>query len=163
VGEREPLSPDEPSKGLWLRFVNNCRLPIIVAIFNTENTKREPGVGVYDEVVARPQKGPIVHFDIPGKTQARPAAPPEQAPPEGYALPHVFSTTAISPGENLLFNLPLNHVGPSWALQIRFYLALPGEGYGTGPYSVVSFDWQDVPEKFRETEFVPAPAKPTTR
>src|SRR5712692_3054608 len=57
VGDREPLSADEPSKGLWLRLVNNCRLPITVATFNTENPGPDPGIGVYDEVVKVPVNG----------------------------------------------------------------------------------------------------------
>jgi hypothetical protein len=158
VGDREPLSADEPSKGLWLRLVNNCRLPIAVAIFNTENAEPNPGIGLFDEVVSQQMKGSIVHFETPGKIQAKPPSPPEQEPPEGYPLPHVFSTTTIPPGENLLFNLPLNHVGPSWYLQVRFYFELPGGGYGSGPYSVVSFDWQDIPEKLRAPS--PSPLSP---
>src|SRR6266852_5851871 len=58
VGEREPLSADETSRGLWLRFVNNCRIPVIVAIFDTGTAN--PGVGVYDEVVRLTVKLPIV-------------------------------------------------------------------------------------------------------
>jgi hypothetical protein len=151
VGSREPLSPDEPTKGLWLRLVNNCRIPVKVAIFNTENPGPNTGIGVYDEVVPLAVKRPVPIFDSgPGKSDQKHLAPPQQEPPKGYSLPEVFSTTTISPGENLLLNLPLNHVGPSWDLQIRFYFELPGEGYGSGPYSVVSFDWQDIPKKFRE-------------
>jgi hypothetical protein len=150
VGGREPLSPDEPSKGLWLSLVNNCRLPVIVAIFSTENAEPNSGIGVYDEVVKLPMKGPTVQFDVSGRAQTKRTAPLAQEPPEGYSLPHVFSTTTISPGGNLLFNLPLNHVSASWYLQVRFYFELPGEGYGSGPYSVVSFDWQDIPESLRE-------------
>ena len=82
-----------------------------------------------------------------------------EEPPKGYFAPDVISTTIIPPGKDLLFSVPLNHVSPAWYLQVRFYFALPGEGYGTGPYSVVSFDWQDVPEKFRD----PLSLKPTTR
>jgi hypothetical protein len=163
VGNREPLSPSESHKGLWLLLVNNCRLPITVAIFNTENPGPDHGIGAYDEVVRLPMKAPTVQFSTPDKTHAIPTSLSAQKPPEGYSLPHVFSTTTISPGENLLFNLPLNHVGPSWYLQVRFYFELPGEGYGTGPYSVVSFDWQDIPEEFREQEAAPVPHKPTTQ
>jgi hypothetical protein len=147
VAHREPLSPDETAKGLWLRLVNNCRVPITVAIFNTENAGPDPGVGVYDEVVPLAVKSGL---PILGLAENRPKAivtPKEDPPPEGYTLPDTFSTTTISPGDSLLFNLPLNHVGPSWSLQIRFYLET---SYGSGPYSVVSFDWQDIPEKLRQ-------------
>jgi hypothetical protein len=155
VGDREPLSPDETTKGLWLRLVNNCRIPIVVAIFNTGTT--DPGVGVYDEVVPHPSRLPILSFPHRGERQSKPATPVQEAPPAGYSPPDVISTTIISPGKDLLFSVPLNHVGPSWSLQIRFYLALPGDAYGSGPYSVVFFYWQDIPEKFREP-----PGTPTT-
>jgi hypothetical protein len=153
VGHREPLSADEPDKGLWLRLVNNCQVPITVATFNTENPGHDRGIGVYDEVVSVAGKGhlPILHF--PGKHENPPkTAQPQEDPPEGYSLTDVFSTTTISPGDELLFNVPRNHVGPSWYLQIRFYLALPGEGYGDGPYSVVSFDGQDIPKQLNDVQ-----------
>ncbi|SRR6266436_849858 len=156
VGDREPLSADEPSKGLWLRLVNNCRIPITVAIFNTENASPDAGIGIYDEVVSHPSRLPILHFPSrPSERRSKPAAPVQEQAPEGYSLADAFSTTTIAPGESLLFNFPLNHVGPSWGLQIRFYFELPGDSYGTGPYSVVSFDWQDIPEKFRELQGMP--------
>jgi len=162
VGDREPLSPDEPTKGLWLRLVNNCRIPIVVAIFDTGTVNA--GVGVFDEVVPLAAKRPLPIFHLPGqaKSQPKPATVKEE-PPEGYSPPDVFSTTIVSPGENLLFSVPLNHVGPTWSLEIRFYFEVARVSYGTGPYSVVSFYWQDIPEKFRESGPVPVSPKPATR
>lgn len=150
VGKRDPLLPTENNKGLWLRLVNNCRVPISVAIFNTENA--DQSVGVYDELVPSIIKAPmpILHFPSAPRRPIPSVQTPAEEMPQGYSPADTFSTTIISPGDNLLLNLPLNHVGPSWGLQIRFYFELPGEGYGTGPYSVVSFDRQDIPEKFRE-------------
>jgi hypothetical protein len=162
VGDREPLTPDEPTKGLWLRLVNNCRIPIVVAIFDTGTVNA--GVGVFDEVVPLAAKRPLPVFHLPGRAKSEPKpAPVQEEPPEGYSPPDVFSTTIISPRENLLFSVPLNHIGPSWYLQIRFYFELPGGGYGSGPYSVVSFDWQDIPEKFRAPGAAPVSSEPTTR
>jgi len=162
VGERKPLLAEETNKGLWLRLVDNCRVPIAVAIFNSENA--DHSVGVYDEVVSSITMGPlpIVHFPRPPQSRTTPAVASKEAIPQGYTPPDTFSTTTISPGESLLFNLPLNHVGPSWGLEIRFYFELPGESYGTGPYSVVSFDWQDIPEKFRTPGPAQVSPKPTT-
>ncbi|MGB2900929.1 MAG: hypothetical protein WBB89_16835 [Candidatus Acidiferrum sp.] len=159
VGEREPLSPDEPTKGLWLRFVNNCRLPIVVAIFDAGADNL--GVGVFDEVIPATAKLPIV--DYGGPIKPKPKAPPQEEPPKGYFAPDFISATIILPGKDLLFSVPLNHVGPAWYLQVRFYFALPGEGYGTGPYSVVSFDWQDIPEKFRASASSSASPMPARR
>src|ERR1700728_4517319 len=49
VGAREPVFPGEDRRGLWLRLVNNSRIPIEVGIFNPETN--DPGIGVFDEVV----------------------------------------------------------------------------------------------------------------
>jgi hypothetical protein len=34
LGSRERIGGDEVSQGLWIRFVNNCRVPVVVAMFN---------------------------------------------------------------------------------------------------------------------------------
>jgi hypothetical protein len=157
IGQRKPLSPEEPQKGLWLRLVNNCRIPIVVAIFNPGTG--DPGIGVFDEVV------PV--GAIKGMVIAGPAGPSERAespkekPPEGYSS-EVSSTTAIRPGEDLLFSVPLNHVSPSWHMQIRFKLQLSATERVTEPETILSFYWQDIPEKFREPGHVPDSPKPTT-
>lgn len=163
IADREPLTPDEPRRGLWLRLVNNCRIPILVAILDTG--PENPGVGVFDEVVPVVLNGAVPVLSLPHPKRGAPSKPAsrsQEEPPKGYSPPDVFSTTTISPGEDLLFNLPLNHVGPSWYLQVRFYFQLPGEGYGSGPYSVVSFDWQDIPEGLRQPESARVPPRPTT-
>lgn len=91
-----------------------------------------------------------IHFGGLDDHPSKSTVPPQPEAPTGYILPEVFSTTSVRPGEDLLFSVPVNHVGPSWDLQIRFYLDLPGGHYGTGPYSAVSFGWQDIPEKYRD-------------
>lgn len=54
VGQRKPLGPDESDRGLWLRFVNNCRLPVAIWTSNAETG--DSGISVEDEVV--PVSGP---------------------------------------------------------------------------------------------------------
>jgi len=160
TGHREPLPGDEGSQqGLWLRLVNNCRIPIAVAIFDPGTG--DPGVGVFDEVVPVAMK-PTVHFGGLGGSGSKPVEPSHVRAPRGYSPPDVASTTTVSPGESLLFSVPLNHVGPSLYLQVRFYLDVPGDPYDSGPYSVVSFNWQDIPEKFRHAAPVSVSPKPTT-
>lgn len=143
VGPRKPLPSDTTSQGLWLRLVDNCRVPVVVAIFDPGTG--DPGVGLFDEVVTAPIGHVVFHF----KGETRPKPVPKPKPPSGYSPPDTFSTTTIAPGENLLFSVPLNHVGPSWGMDVRFYLDAVGDGFGSGPYSVVSFDWDDVPKEFR--------------
>jgi hypothetical protein len=147
VADRKPLSSNESPKGLWLRLVNNCRIPIIVAIFNPGTG--DPGVGIYDEVVPVVIKGPFFQGLRSGESPPKLAQPSHEKPPEGYAA-EVFSTTTIAPGSDLLFSVPLNHVSQFWYLQIMFNLDVPGGGYGSEPHSTLSFHWQDIPEKFRQ-------------
>lgn len=148
TGQRRPLSRREPDKGLWIRLVNNCRIPIIVATFDPGTS--DPGSGVYDEVVPVDLNAPpLGHGLRAGESASTPAEEKNETIPEGYSAGDVLSTTTIAPGTSLLISLPANHVGASWKLQIRFYLDLPGGSYGSGPYSVASFDWQDIPEKAR--------------
>lgn len=146
VADRKPLSTDESSKGLWLRLVNNCRIPIIVAIFNPGTG--DPGIGIYDEVIPVFIKGPFLKGLRPGENPPKVAQLPEDKPPEGYSS-DVFSTTIIAPGDSLLFSVPLNHVSPNWYMQIMFNLGVPGAHYGSEPYSTLSFYWQSIPEKVR--------------
>jgi len=143
IGARKPLSPDEPHKGLWLRLVNNCRIPIVVAIFNPGTG--DPGVAVFDEVIP---VGPIKGLMIPGGRPEQTESPKEK-PPEGYSS-EVSSTTVVTPGEDLLFSVPLNHVSPSWHMQVRFKLQLSDAGRVTQPESILAFYWQDIPETLRE-------------
>jgi hypothetical protein len=147
AGSRERLAGDEVSQGLWMRLVNNCRLPVVVATFNPGTN--DPGVGIYDMVVPMVAKGPTLRLGSDKNGQRGASRIPSGKVPKGYSLPDTFSTASISSGESLLFSVPANHVGPSWSFEIRFYLELPGTHYGSGPYSVLSFDLVDIPEQFR--------------
>ena len=150
IGKRQPLSSRETDKGLWIRLANNCRVPIIVVTFDPET--KDPGSGVYDEIVPVDLNAPpLGHGVRAGENASTPAQERNETIPEGYSAGDVLATTTIAPGTSLLLNLPANHVGPSWRLQIRFYFDLPRSSYGSGPYGVVSFGWQDIPEKFRES------------
>jgi hypothetical protein len=149
VADRKPLSPEEASRGLWLRLVNNCRIPIIVAVFNPGTG--DPGFGVLDEVIPI---GPVKGLMSSGpRAQPHHEEVAKERPPEGYSS-EVFSTTTIQPGNDLLFSVPLNHVSPSWHLQVKFQLDLPGSQHVSQPHTVLPFYWKDIPEKFREPQGV---------
>ncbi len=142
IADRRPLSHDEVSKGLWLHLVNNCRLPIIVAVFNPGTA--DAGTGVFDAVVPL---GDTMGLPLAGPAESpKPTEHPK--PPEGYSS-EVFSTRTVAPRGDLLFSVPLNHVSPWWHMQIMFNFDVGDGGHGSEPYSVVSFYWQDIPEKLR--------------
>lgn len=153
IGERQPLPGEERSPGLWLRLVNNCQLPIIVATFDYGEGNSE--IGVYHDVIQVMPRPPLP--DLPKSSTA---GPTDEAP-RGYHVSELLSTTTVAPGTNLLFSVPQKHVSPSWYTQIRFYFELPNARYGFGPYSVLSFVWQDIPKKVRQPNSIPH--KPATR
>jgi hypothetical protein len=140
IGKREPLNRHEPDTGLWLRVENNCRVPITVQVFDPETG--DPGVGLFDEVI------PVNPCAPPMGCPLRPNESLPKAPelPKGYSAPEILNTENIEPGHDLLFSVPINHVGPSWYLQVEFFL---GSEYGYGPRSLLDFAWGDIPEKFR--------------
>lgn len=147
IGERQPPPGEEAGEGLWLRLVNNCTIPILVATFHYGESGS--ALGVYHNVVRVTATAP----SLPPKDSLKPMPPaPAREPPSGYSVPELISTTTIAPGANLLFSVPTDHVRPLWYLEVRFYFELPNDQYGFGPYSTVSFHWPDIPEKFREPE-----------
>jgi hypothetical protein len=121
VADRKPISSNEYPKGLWLRLVNNCRIPIIMATFDPGTG--DSGVGLYDEVV--PIRAPKIELHLGPPEQSHHARVHKPTPPEGYSA-EAFSTEIIAPGGDLLFSVPLNHVSPSWYLLIMFNLDVPG-------------------------------------
>jgi hypothetical protein len=140
IGNREPANSQESTRGLWLRLVNNCSLPIKISVFDVGT--HNAGVGVNFEVVRR--VGPI-----------DPESADHQKMPLGYSV-DIGMTKRIPPKGELLFSIPAESVAKDWYIRVRFDfdLALPKGRYH--PYSVVDFTWYDLPERYTKTElFVP--------
>jgi len=135
VGSRVPLSKDEVPTGLWLRVVNNCKVPISLRTFDPAT--HDPGVGVLHEIVASHTIPP------PG-----PGIVGSEKPPVGYSA-EILSYTIIPPGESLLFSVPSNHVSQHWYLRVQFELEPANRGSGPQPYSFVDFTWAMIPQKDR--------------
>ncbi len=129
VARRRPVELGETKQGLWLRFVNNCRVPVNVGTFDPGTD--DPGTAVIHEVV------PLLRRQG-SRTN----------PPEGYSS-EVYSLTTVNPGESLLFSVPLNHVAPDWYLRVRFTLAVSPSKVGDQPYSFADFRWEQLPEDVR--------------
>jgi len=132
MGARQPFIDGESQSGVWIRIVNNCRVPISVPTAGAPGEKG--GIEVLDEVVPMAESAVKVTTDNPEKQQAS----SQSKRPEGYAeyAGDVQGFTEIAPGESLLFSVPVNHVvGPDWYMRVRFSLDVPGSEHG--PYSYV--------------------------
>src|SRR6202048_1797397 len=51
IGPRQPLRRDESGQGIWLRLVNNCRIPIVVVALKSFEEQSPKIIGLEDEVV----------------------------------------------------------------------------------------------------------------
>jgi hypothetical protein len=141
VGQRTPLFEGESKQGVWLRFVNNCRIPVTIGSFGPGN--HDPGIGVLHEVVPIPKTG---SGGIPAS--ADPRSEESGKAPEGYSS-EVYSLTTVKPGESVLFSFPLEHLSPDWYVRVRFTLAVSSNKVGDQPYSFADFRWEQLPKDVR--------------
>ena len=140
-GDRKPVNDWESAKGLWLRLVNNCRLPIQVSTLS-------PGTG---------DPGAALNFDVlPNPGRSAPDSEQRKKMPFGYAA-DIGTLVTIPPKGDLLFSVPAESVSKNWFIQIRFEFALPepksikGEPSGNyEPYSLADFTWYNIPEAQRQ-------------
>jgi hypothetical protein len=153
VADRKQPSPEESPKGLWLRLVNNSRVPIAVLANGPE--PGELGVTIEYDVVQISLLG-VPHlirapdpFGSSPPSQAENATPSATAnPPKGYSI-EVGSGLTIPPGGSLLLSVPLNAVSASWYLQVPFHFQLPRARTVQAPLILVNFGWQDLPKQYR--------------
>jgi hypothetical protein len=124
---------DIDSGSLFLRVKNNSHAPIRVLA-----TAPEGGAGGLE----------LVH-EIVGTPAAAKPAPGWISPPEHYSPIGVTTTIDIQPNTDLLFSVPLNHVGPSWGLQLTFRILLPKARSERQPEGILDFAWTDIPIKHR--------------
>ena len=141
LGDRKPVNDWESAKGLWLRLVNNCRLPIQVSVLGPGTG--DPGVALNFEVV-------------PNAGRFAPDPGQKKQMPSGYAA-DIGTLVTIPPKGDLLFSVPAESVTEHWFIQVRFQFALPepksikGEPSGSyEPYSVVDFTRYNIPETVRK-------------
>jgi hypothetical protein len=152
VGPRKPLHEGEPSMGIWLRIVNNCKVPISVRSYGV--TTGDTGTGVFDEIIPVPQVFTVQadSGEIPLSTDERPtqkiAKEPSAKMPEGYEA-ELSSVTRVLPGKSLLFSVPRNHVSREWFLRVKFALAVSRPSVGTGPFTELDFFDEQIPAPSR--------------
>jgi hypothetical protein len=125
--ERPPASRRDLDPGLlYLRIRNNTRAAI--HIFAGPPEASSLGVDLLHEIV---------------EASSTPAhASGWVLPPSRYSPADVVTTVDIQPNADLLFSVPLNHVGPWWKLRIAFRSEKQPDG-------LVDFTWADVPKNER--------------
>jgi hypothetical protein len=116
---------------LWLRLKNNSRAPIRVLAGAAEGGAE--GVELVHEIVRDSGASKVESGWI--------------TPPSRYAPVNSTTTVEIQPKSDLLFSVPLNHVGPSWRLQITFDIVRRQARQEEG---TVDFTWAGVPVKERD-------------
>ena len=151
IGPRTPQGPEEGNIGLWLRIVNNCRIPIVVPASGYPKGDKDPGVVVLDEIELRKPGTSLTMTLADGKEITSNPQPPKtnEQPPKGYAEDNidVFSAIDIQPGESLLFSVPLNHVSDWWNLYVRASLEVHGTAVNSyeAPYTHLVFSKKLIP------------------
>jgi hypothetical protein len=140
VGPRKPALKGEPSVGVWIRIVNNCRIPILVQTIGTDSGG--DGITVLDQIVTYGKDiifaGENAEPSLPSYSGESPSLPnaEDRKAPDGYDSfgGDVQTFTTVLPGHSLLFSVPINHIdGPGWYMRVRFSLDLPNSK--RGPYS----------------------------
>ena len=147
LGPRKRLQQGEDSQGLWLRVVNNCKVPIGVRTYGV--TSGDLGIGVFDEVIPIQQIFSVQadSGEIPleqDKSQPRAQEKSQQRIPQGYSA-EVFSVTRVLPGHSLLFSVPRDHVSRDWFMRVKFTLDVSKPSVGTGPRTELDFFNEQIP------------------
>jgi len=142
VGPRKPVFRGEGQVGIWLRLVNNCRVPF--KLFSLGPGPDDQGVLLLDRVV-RPEVGFTISSSIP--LEPTPEADQTRLPAgywgRGSDLPHIVT---VNPGEDVLFSVPRDHVGPQWDMRLEFFLDDGRSSVPTGPSCYVSFSESELPK-----------------
>ena len=133
----------EPEMRIWLRFVYNCNVPILLRAYSIPDGSPREEIGVMDQVVMDPPPflQVVTDEDEPGPkawTSLDPADLPAQTspvsklqadvkpatPPRGYWF-EVGSELAVRPGKEILFSIPVNQLGKKWHVEIPFEFEVP--------------------------------------
>ena len=163
----------EPEMRIWLRFVNNCNVPILLRAYSTPDGSPREEIGVMDQVVEDPYRfmQVVTDEDEPEPkvwTSLDPADLPAQPPPvakkqgvEEPATPppgywfEVGSELTVRPGKEILFSIPVNQLGKKWHVEIPFEFKVP-EGkiprdpsIGGLPVMHVEYSRYDLPDAAR--------------
>jgi hypothetical protein len=155
IGPVKPNSEREVESYLWLKVVNNCRIPILFRASGPP--PGYPGVSLEDEVVEEEHGIQIISdLDIE-KFQIDQELRKERLKhkPQGYSF-EVSGVARVQPGQELLFSVPLNHVDDDWYFRIHFTLDLNHSSLVTGPFTYLPFYKWNLPKDEKLINTIPA-------
>jgi hypothetical protein len=143
-------NPDSAAENyLWLKVVNNSRIPIT---FRAQGPPPGyPGVSLENEVV---EQEPVRLFAYSPqeldnfKRQEKLRKEHLKHKPLGDSF-EVSGGAIVRPGEELLFSVPLNYVDDDWYLRIKFALNLDRSSSSIGPFTYLPFYNWDIPKDAR--------------
>lgn len=159
LGTGAKFNDDEPPKRLWLHFVNNCNVGIVLGTFGVPDGSLKDEVGLIHYVV-----GDQPVLTITGtRADGSPDAPSEDSPreqkmPAGYVA-ELHSVAHLAPGESALFSIPVNHLGKTWHIEIPYTFETPSRGgphpddVGGEPQMVLLYSREDLPEEIKKQLF----------
>jgi hypothetical protein len=150
------FSDDEPAQRVWLRFVNNCRVGLVLRTFGAPEGSAKDEVGVMHRVVKDVQFRIRVVEPEPPALNPKDAEPRREAKmPGGYDFDLALAET-IPPGKSLLFSVPVTHLSKSWHIEIPYEFDLPrGKGprqrtVGGQPSMILRYSAWDLPEDVQQ-------------
>lgn len=129
--KRQSTPADSNARRIWLRLVNNCRLPIRVMGFDPGTG--DAGIGLSYSVV--PESG----ITETGSALEAPKGAPR----------HAGTRINVAAAHDVLFSIPASHVAPEWHIEIEFEFDLPDPKHGFHPVAKAAFAWHDIPERQR--------------
>lgn len=161
IGPRKPLQDGEGNTGLWLRVVNNCRIPIV--FLGSDPSRGEPGVSLMDEVVEDEPIMQIISSDQQMKDYERDQKLRKERlkhKPQGYSseTPGIIT---VQSGKEILFSVPIEHISDYWYMRVKFAFKLNRSSQGVGPFTYLPFYKWDIPKNERTGN--PTPSKALTQ
>jgi hypothetical protein len=130
---------------VWLRFKNNCRLPIDLYANGAPTDAPDDDRTVMYELVTPTVRGVVVTEGGSHHEAKRLTPPPD-------TMSDVGSSVTVLPGESALFSVPRAHFSTDWEMHIPFQFRLPpGKGlrdenvWGGEPEMFLTYTFWDLP------------------
>lgn len=163
IGPRKPHQDGEIKTGLWLKVVNNCRIPIVFRA--SGGLPGDIEAVLEDEVVEVEPIIQIIGAELEMKESERDWKLRKEKlkhKPAGYSF-EISGFARVQPGEEMTISFPLDHVDEYWYLRVKFALDLNNSSIAVGPFTYLPFDIWDIPKDERCSKLkVFSPCKPNS-